>query len=504
MTINGSTNSSAWTYKLEVTETATSIENRTSTVQVKTYLGRANSQSYLGGGYSNSVSITGASSQTSSGTIPYPTYINGGAWLLLKTFTFTVPNNSNPTVVTINSTFSSGDFTPSSASASGTMQLTILHLNPTIQSAEMTETNATMINLGVPDTTIVRWLSQKQIKLHATAYDSANLSYSIWHPSFDYTLPSNGTYQSSNTFNADYRTHEFGIGSGNKAMLMQDIIDDKGGNSGGWINVTVNGVERKPDAIPYSKPSIERTSTSIKRKSGGGVNLTDNKVSLNLKATIYKANNVIGNYNSVTQVGYKIWDTDSSEPASYTNITPLPTPDANGVITISDLEISNVSYTDMYNYKIIVKDRFNYTDEILDGTIPIGVSVWTEYKDRVDFLALTVEQNNPFEYSNDEIKVGKWLNGETIYRKVIDIGYLPNASSSTMSHNVSNLGQFTKISGLAVRSSDNDTLPIPYVTFNANNSGGITIYADNTNITIRTTTDRSSYEGYVILEYTKS
>lgn len=502
MTINGSTNSSAWTYKLEVTETGTSIQNRTSTIQVKTYLGRANSQSYLGGGYSNTVSITGASSQSSSGTIPYPTYINGGAWLLLKTFTFTVPNTSNPTVVTINSTFSSSDFTPSYASASGTMQLTILHLNPTIGYPDIVETNQQMISLGVPNNTFVRWLSQKRITLHGTAEDGATLTYKLRHPGYNYDIPSSG-YQNSNVFNTDYRTNDFGIAQ-NTAKLSQYFKDSMGGESSGFLLILNNNEPVFPPAIAYAKPSIERTSTSIKRKSGGGVNLTDNKVSLNLKATIYKANNVIGNYNSVTQVGYKIWDTDSSEPASYTNISPLPTPDANGVITISNLEISNISYTDMYNYKIIVKDRFDYTDEILDGTIPIGVSVWTEYKDRVDFLSLTIKQNNPFEYSNDEIKVGKWLNGETIYRKVIDIGYLPNASTSTIAHNISNLGHFTNISGLAIRSSDKDTLPIPYVTFATNNSGGITIYANNTSITIGTTTNRSSYEGYVILEYIKN
>lgn len=499
MTINGSTNSSGWTYKLEVTETSTSIQDRTSTIQVKTYLGRASSQSYLGGGYTNSVSVTGTTSQSSSGTISYPTYINGGAWLLLKTFTFTVPNTSNPTTITINSTFSSGDFTPSYASASGTMQLTILHLDPTIQTAEVKETDTTMINLGIPDTTVVRYLSQKRFTLHATAYDDATLSYRIF--GFRYS----GNTQSSNVFNINFKTNAQYTIFDNKANLSQQITDNMGGATIGDINVLINNVPSLLNVIEYLKPSIEKTSTTIKRKSGGGVNLTDNKATLNLKATIYKVNNVIGNHNSITQIGYKVWDSDSSEPSSYTPITPTPTPDANGVITISNLEINNISYTDTFNYKIIVKDNYDYSD-IAEGTIPIGVSVWTEYKNRVDFLNITKQDKEiyPNIYSTTEIIVGKWIDDEPIYRKVINVGSLPNTMTKTMAHNISNLRHFTNISGLAIRSSDNDTLPIPYVTFNANNSGGITIYADDTNVVIRTTTDRSSYDGYVILEYIKS
>ena len=54
-TINGSTNSSQWTFKLEATEIAYSIPNKNSTVRVQVYLGRASSQSYLGGNYNLSV-----------------------------------------------------------------------------------------------------------------------------------------------------------------------------------------------------------------------------------------------------------------------------------------------------------------------------------------------------------------------------------------------------------------------------------------------------------------
>ena len=104
-------------------------------------------------------------------------------------------------------------------------------------------------------------------------------------------------------------------------------------------------------------------------------------------------------------------------------------------------------------------------------------------------------------YSTDEIIIGKF-DGKTLYRKVIDIGYLPNASQKIVSHNISLIDKIVKLYGSATRDSDKDTMPIPYVTFNANNSGGITLYANNVSVLVSTNSDRSAYKGYVVLEYT--
>ncbi len=387
MTINGSTNNSNWTYKLEVSETGYSVQNKTSTVQVKTYIGRASSQSYIGGGYSNSVSVTGTSSQSKSGNIPYPTYINGGAWYELQTFTFTVPNTGNPTTITISSSMSSSNFTPSSCSASGSITLTVLHLDPTIQAAEITETNSVLTALNVPNTTIVRYLSKKTIKLHATATDNATLTYRLEHFNANYNIPSSG-YQSSNTFNTDYTTHDIVISNTGKAKIIQKFKDSLNGEATDWLYVTINNELQEPNGIAYTKPTIERANTSIKRKSGGGTTLTDNKAVLNFKGTFYKGSDVIGNNNNIQQIGYKIWEKGTTEPSSYTTLTPTISA---GNITVSNLVLSNLIYTKTYNYKIILKDRYGYQDLIADGTLPTGQSVWTEYKDRVDFLKITIQ-----------------------------------------------------------------------------------------------------------------
>jgi len=400
MTINGSTNTGGWTYKLEVTETSTSLQNRTSTIQVKTYIGRANSQSYLGGTYSNSVTCAGQT-QTQSGTIAYPTYINAGSWLQLKTFTFTVSNTGTPTTISISSSMSSGDFSPSYASASGTMQLTVLHLSPTIQTAEVSELNTVVSNLNIPATTCVRYLSKKRFTLHATPYDSATLSYRIIGTGYN-----SGT-QASNIIDVDFRTagQNIAFNESNRVEMSQVITDSMGGQTVGDINVLINNTPSLLDTIKYDKPILERNSTYIKRKSGEyssilgrDANLTDGIASINVVGNIYKGNDVVGTNNAIRTIGYKVWLKDTTEPVNYTAFNPVPTPSNTGEVTITDYEISNIVFTSAYNYKIILEDTYSdgttYYSDIASGTIPLGQPTWTEYKDHVDFLALSKQGNN--------------------------------------------------------------------------------------------------------------
>ena len=46
-------------------------------------------------------------------------------------------------------------------------------------------------------------------------------------------------------------------------------------------------------------------------------------------------------------------------------------------------------------------------------------------------------------YFTDEIDTGmKWIDGKPIYRKVINVGALPNNSEKTIAHNISNIDNF--------------------------------------------------------------
>lgn len=107
------------------------------------------------------------------------------------------------------------------------------------------------------------------------------------------------------------------------------------------------------------------------------------------------------------------------------------------------------------------------------------------------------------DYSTNEVDTGvKWVDGSTLYRKVINFGALPNASQKSMAHGVSGIN-LHKMTGIARNPGTGITFILP--TLSTSFGACITMYADNTNVYIDTqSTNRSAYtECYVILEYTK-
>lgn len=200
MTINGSTSSSAWTYKLETSESNVNISNNTSVVTVTAYLGRASSRSYIGGTWSGSITVNG-SSQSMSGTIPYPTYIDGGAWYTLATKSFTVTHNDDGSkTVGISSNWApEAGVVPSSASASGNMTLTTIARKSTV--------SCTNGNIG---SNVIISISRKSSSFtHTLTYAFGNLSGTITtktsSTSVSWTLP--------NSFYAQIPNANDGIGS---------------------------------------------------------------------------------------------------------------------------------------------------------------------------------------------------------------------------------------------------------------------------------------------------
>ena len=63
--------------------------------------------------------------------------------------------------------------------------------------------------------------------------------------------------------------------------------------------------------------------------------------------------------------------------------------------------------------------------------------------------------------STTEKRVGTWINGKPLYRKVINIGNLPNATYKDVSHGISNMGIVTDISGYFYNPSNQTYKPIP-------------------------------------------
>ena len=153
-TITGSTNNSEWTFKIEWSESNASIANNTSKVTAKIYLGRARSQSYVGGNYSATIKINGVS-ENFSGNIPYPTYINAGAWYYLKEKAVTVTHSSDGSkTCNISATMSSNDFSPSYCSASGDVTLSTIPRYATVSQNLQSKTETTVTVDWTSDSTV--------------------------------------------------------------------------------------------------------------------------------------------------------------------------------------------------------------------------------------------------------------------------------------------------------------------------------------------------------------
>ena len=123
-TINGSTSSSNWTYKIEVIENSIDDDNMTSNVTMNLYLGRApgTATTYFAGTATNNYNCGG---QTYSESLYHNEQnLQPGDYRLIGTHTFNVSNTGSPTTINISASMSTSNFTPNSASASGTMDLT--------------------------------------------------------------------------------------------------------------------------------------------------------------------------------------------------------------------------------------------------------------------------------------------------------------------------------------------------------------------------------------------
>lgn len=101
-------------------------------------------------------------------------------------------------------------------------------------------------------------------------------------------------------------------------------------------------------------------------------------------------------------------------------------------------------------------------------------------------------------YSTEEQVIGTWIDNKPLYRKTIDFGSLPNATYKEVAHNISNLNTIVNVYGSAIRS-DKTSLPLPYT-----GSNYIELYVNDTEVNITTASDRSLFNGYVTLEYTKT
>lgn len=110
------------------------------------------------------------------------------------------------------------------------------------------------------------------------------------------------------------------------------------------------------------------------------------------------------------------------------------------------------------------------------------------------------------EYTTNEEPHGYWIDGKVIYRKTIYFGSLPNNSHIDKPHGISNIDKIIKIEGIAYGGEYDYRryIMLPLVYDSANTSYNAELSATDTHIRISIIGDRSDYEAYVTLYYTKT
>ena len=150
---------------------------------------------------------------------------------------------------------------------------------------------------------------------------------------------------------------------------------------------------------------------------------------------------------------------------------------------------------------VVIKEDVKGAKGVIDDTKPTSTVTTLSAKKISDSLV-----DN---YSTNEIKTNKvWINGKSIYRKVIDLGYLPSAlTRKNVPHNIDNLDTIVKFHGICTGAGQTLSLPFSYrgAPTEATDNVSINMYIEtNGIITIYPMSDRSAYYGYVIIEYTKT
>ena len=103
-------------------------------------------------------------------------------------------------------------------------------------------------------------------------------------------------------------------------------------------------------------------------------------------------------------------------------------------------------------------------------------------------------------YTETERMVGSWM-GKPLYQKTIDFGACPNATTKEVSLNIANIEKIIYYNGFMLSSDNATTIPLPNV---ADSTYQVILVINRSYIRITTGVDRSSFNGYITIQYTKT
>lgn len=341
----------------------------TNTRDVKLQLeARTINANYTTFGYNQTSTIDGVQLEPATFSVR-----NVNQWVVFGTRTIVIKGAFNGTKTGSFITNTNTTWQLKSGSASVNISLENLHTPAEITSIEIEEKNTLLENA----TQIVQHLSIKNFTFETITYDDATiLSYQVYH---------NGVLIGSSTTNG--MTIDFGNVSslatfemnGKLYCTLKFLVIDSFNTS--------SFVEIQYEVIQYTKPSLVKTSSSVKRNG----QLTG-KVKLNLVGSFY--NNKVNDIPNTIKLEFAYWKKGEEESTTYYEIPFEPT--TNNINLYSwkvekdGIEITDVDKDFAYIFKIRATDYFNQISDI-DLLCPVGEYVWAEFKNRVDFKDITIQ-----------------------------------------------------------------------------------------------------------------
>ena len=155
---------------------------------------------------------------------------------------------------------------------------------------------------------------------------------------------------------------------------------------------------------------------------------------------------------------------------------------------------------------------YDVTDAEYSGSTPLSAQNLKQMEDNTEDAInggmedATYRANS---YSTTETRIGTWIDGKPLYRKVVSFGALPNADTKRVEHGISNLGNVINVSGIAKRyipaSQTYSWQPLPLLYAGNSTNFNASLSINPTHISIACDNDRTDFtENYIFIEYTKT
>ena len=277
--------------------------------------------------------------------------------------------------------------------------------------------------------------------------------------------------------------------------------------------------------IDYTPATISSSSKVERSNSGVGENAI-----LTYSGTFW--NNSFGDEtNAIESVSYEFKPTSSTTwITGTTNITPTI---SNSDFSFTGIVRSNASdYTfdiaTSYDFRITITDKLSTVvyvfTPLASGTPNLalsenGTAIGMAYDENeggavqlINDVRLYDSTNDTWTslsslggdiYSTTETKIGTWINNKPIYRKVINTGTMPNATTKSVATGIANLKNIITLKGVAYNSTSGASIPLPYSSVTASQT--LMVYFSGGNINFLTQYNYSAYtQSHIVIEYTKT